>query len=211
MIGGLDLLASDPFRLYAMDMLWLDSSSSASQLLEEFNFHPDLIIIPEKGCQLMSYWLRLWKARRTDVASGHTIHQLLAKWILDNPEPQRPKYNDRKNCYDYERLRSATDAGEIDMETLARILIDRRMCSTDVSGQYVELWPFNGNTQTLCQSGNLIGQPCLNQSTWCPVHCCRFNHERFWRKQEKKRLRRMRMMGLKIKYYIPPMPGRWVD
>jgi hypothetical protein len=88
-------------------------------------------------------------------------------------------------------------------------------CTCDSFGNYLDLWPFNGSTHTLCQTGDKLHQPCFGPADkwtfweiWCEIHKCTFNHARFERKQAKK-IKRRKYEGKRAVEF--PMPGAWPD
>lgn len=104
-------------------------------------------------------------------------------------------------------------AGELSKEIHCQHLT---FCTRDSFGNYLELWPFNGSTHTLCQTGDKLHQPCLGpagkrtfREIWCEIHKCTFNHARFERKQARKIAKRRKQEGKRVVEF--PMPGAWPD
>jgi len=73
-----------------------------------------------------------------------------------------------------------------------------------------DLWPFYQGIHTLCSSAypssgdDII---CIKLQILCALHYCRFNRQRFRRKQAKKMERAVRAQRIKT----PSMPGAWVE
>lgn len=221
-----EILDTDPHDMKSASMLWIDPNSPALGALQEFAFLPDLLIGGGSICWKMGYWLDLWKQNACcKPTPDMTLRQLLERWTLENlTQHSREKWDALKkgeiSRYDEKSLDSALEEG--DMEWAAILISECGICRCNSNGEYVDLWPFSGKTHTLCGTGNMSGRACLvgighlksvfaRRHYWCEMHCCRFNHERFARKQEKKRLKQVRMMGLKTRFYVPPVPGTWVD
>lgn len=98
------------------------------------------------------------------------------------------------------------------------------LCPCDLAGNYLDLWPFNGQTHTMCQTGNRLHDLCLGTDAWCQgghgipgyicrpwcsLHRCTFNHARFERKQAKKETKRIKK--LRMKFVDFHLPGAWIE
>lgn len=87
-------------------------------------------------------------------------------------------------------------------------------CNCDTFRRYLDLWPFHGSTHTLCQTGNMLHEPCLGAGEslelgeeWCEMHKCNFNHARFERKLAEKIAKKRKCEGRGVVQF--PMPGAW--
>lgn len=98
------------------------------------------------------------------------------------------------------------------------------LCPCDLAGNYLDLWPFNGRTHTMCQTGNRLHDLCLGTDAWCQgghgipgyicdpwcsLHRCTFNHARFERRQAKKETKRITKFRIKpVDFHLP---GAWIE
>ncbi|TLD28963.1 hypothetical protein PspLS_04254 [Pyricularia sp. CBS 133598] len=89
----------------------------------------------------------------------------------------------------------------------------QNLCRCNLEGEYVDLWPFCGRTHTMCRSGNHIDDlDCLGlveDPEWCEYHRCRFNHQRFARKEARKMDKNQGWPEKKLRR--KRVPGAWVE
>lgn len=194
------------------NIISIDLKSSGLQLLEHFNFNPDvyleagsycehaMVCIKALGLDCLSQWI--------DLKSIDELLNACDSRLRDTEGDESGHDRERERWSPLDEIDYHIANGRF--EKAAKIVARLPLCTCDVNGNYIELWPFYGGTHTMCQSGNKLGQPCLSPKTgWCETHSCRFNHARFARKQEKKQLKMLRPMGLKPMKRT--MPGTWVE
>src|SRR3569833_2875662 len=204
---------------------WLDPGSPALLVLGEFNFCPDVVIRPGYGCSSLLPLLEIWrtsdggqhlKGRRSIFSQLEKLRrekrckrgEMAANSGDTNKETNTNISNTRTLREDFNSEFFSLDSGRVEAET-RWICEPTDICNCDIYGHYIDLWPFHGTTHTLCQSGNMITgamrKRCLATpgSPWCEFHSCRFNHDRFARKQAKKSGKLTRARGT--------MPGAWVE
>jgi len=137
---------------------WLHPEEHAYCLLQEYNFCPDLVVNAGM-CQMATCWLNTVHSgnRCNTTPLGNSMYDCVVRWLKENFENIIYTENDCSQAYDWhERFEnySAVD----DLYSLARMLIEDRgnLCHCDLSGSYIDLWPFYGSTHTMCNSGNML-------------------------------------------------------
>jgi hypothetical protein len=202
---------------------WVNPESSATILLREFDFCPDIVIKRGMLCCKTKSLLDVWRndhQKRPYDEGRKSIFELLVEWRQNQkmqqgqPVDWSDSDSDEKLDCHWTEMPDYLDAKQ--MKAMARIITEHpgRLCKCDAYGNYIDLWPFHGGTHTLCQSGNMLTESCLRPNfgqynNWCEVHSCRFNHARFKRKQAKKMAKQMRIRGVQPAKAV--LPGAWID
>lgn len=191
---------------------YTNPNSSVVELLTEFELCPNIYIRPGYYCDTNPEFVTS-HTEQTSSPKMKLVDIMLSKRIMypipeycENDEEWRARLHEKHtaNCLHDSRIE---DVVEIVAQGQAR----GYLCKCDTVGDYVDIWPFNGHTHTLCNSGSKLGE-CLmfsGPSNWCKTHPCQFNHARFSRKQNKKTLKQMKRLGARGSLYR--MPGAWVE
>ncbi|KAJ5248965.1 hypothetical protein N7468_000416 [Penicillium chermesinum] len=179
---------------------YVDPASSATLLLEEFNFAPDLVLRWGLHCWAFKDLLRYCESIPSKLL-GFLSEQPIQKFFT-----YLAKIHSDEHSTD-ETLVDSTDTAR----RVREITIDSlHLCPCDVAGNYFDLWPFSGRIHTICRAkSSARGQSCDRVQGACTFHTCTFNHERFERKQAKKKSKRRRREGQMVGGLN--IPGAWID
>lgn len=200
---------------------WTDPESPAAILFGEFDFSPDLEICSGYYCGDIEPLIDLWRNTPWNYpydAGRKSFSDFLEEWLVDQIKSQERSVEDAvcdKGSHEGKLYIEQDLVAEDELTTLVEIVLKqpKGVCQCDSYGNYIELWPFSGNTHTLCQSGSMLGKECCNgqdgSPRWCSYHKCCFNHARFERKKAKKLAKGRRAQGIKPVKTV--MPGAWVD
>lgn len=196
---------------------WVDPASPVHLLFQEFDFCPDIVITRAIFCSKIKPLLDLWQSDHPTrlVDEGRkSISELLVEWNQgQGKQPESESDSDEVLDYGWMEVPDYLDLTSKQMRDMARHILEfpGQLCRCDAYGNYIDLWPFYGGTHTLCSSGNRLTDGCLGRSRsnrWCKMHSYSFNHTRFARKEQKKALKRRRILGKKPAKTV--MPGSWV-
>ncbi|ELQ44566.1 hypothetical protein OOU_Y34scaffold00073g1, partial [Pyricularia oryzae Y34] len=175
---------------------WYQPDSPIAELTEQFHFCADVEICYGSWCEAVFY--RRLASSSAVGNSGRCIPDLYrASAALETGQPSDD---------------------DIEYGTMEELFLRKyawldNLCRCNLEGDYVDLWPFCGRTHTMCRSGNLIEDAkCLGAQggpRWCQYHRCKFNHERFARKQARRNDRRLGWPEKKLRRRR--VPGAWVE
>ncbi|KAI6288597.1 hypothetical protein MCOR27_000914 [Pyricularia oryzae] len=175
---------------------WYQPDSPIAELTEQFHFCADVEICYGSWCEGVFY--RRLASSSAVGNSGRCIPDLYrASAALETGQPSDD---------------------DIEYGTMEELFLRKyawldNLCRCNLEGDYVDLWPFCGRTHTMCRSGNLIEDAkCLGAQggpRWCQYHRCKFNHERFARKQARRNDRRLGWPEKKLRRRR--VPGAWVE